>query len=79
MSGSGCFLCAIRRVDQGVDRGAGQDKSTSKISNDRNMVCLSRIRCDDHKYSDDAAQHIRDGEPRVIRECLFEMLRGRNN
>lgn len=43
VSSSGCFLSTVRRIDQRIDRRAGQYQPASKIPNNGDMVGLSCI------------------------------------
>lgn len=50
-------------VDEAVGAGCGDDNANCEIANERDVVCMDGVGCNDDEDSDDAGQHPDWGKP----------------
>lgn len=68
---------ALVTVDRVVRAQRSQDKATAQVSDDRDTVDIARVGTKGHDQTDDNAEHVTNGPPRVVGVVSLEVCNNR--
>lgn len=66
-------------VDEAVGAGGGDDDADSEVANERDVVCVDSVGCDNDKDADNTGQHPDWSKPCVVWEYIVDIRQDLTN